>query len=68
MKLRTLFLLTSCLAPISVFAQPDVGRIVSIGVTGGVGLTDAFSSETTMGVDTFAHSWSGSKDYIVGPE
>lgn len=66
-KLKSLFLLTTLIAPIPALAQPAIGHIVSIGMTGGAGLTDAFSSETAMGVDTFAHAFSGSNDYIVGP-
>ena len=49
------------------FAQPVIGHLVSFGVTGGVGLTDAFSSHTFMGVDTDSRDFSNSKDYIVGP-
>jgi hypothetical protein len=67
MKLKTLVLIASLMTPMSVFAQPVIGRLVSIGIIGGGSLTDAFSSDTAMGVDTFAHDFSPSKDYIVGP-
>jgi opacity protein-like surface antigen len=50
-----------------VFAQPVIGHFVSFGVTGGVGLTDAFSDETVAGLNANIHYFSGSKDYIVGP-
>jgi hypothetical protein len=54
---------------------------ISIGVKGGVGLTDAFQSTTVTGISTFVinpgagvatitntlHTYSNSKDYIVGP-
>jgi len=67
MNLRTLALIGSFLAAMPVFAQPVIGHFVSFGVIGGVGLTDAFSSQTAMGVDVDTHYFSGSKDYIVGP-
>jgi hypothetical protein len=61
----------------SVYAQLPI----SIGVKGGVGLTDAFQSTTVTGISTFMinpgagvatitntlHTYSASKDYIVGP-
>ena len=67
MRLRTLVLLGSFLAAMPAFAQPIIGHFVSFGVTGGVGLTDAFANQTAMGVDVDTHNFSGSKDYIVGP-
>ena len=67
MKLSSLLIVTVCLFPITASAQPFFGRFVSVGITGGAALTDAFSNETAMGVDTDAHVFSGSKDYIVGP-
>jgi opacity protein-like surface antigen len=51
------------LAAGSAFAQLPI----SIGVKGGVSLTDAFSDTTFQGVDTQTHFHSTSKDYIVGP-
>ena len=39
----------------------------SIGVKGGVGLTDAFSDQLITGVNTQTHNFSSSKDYVVGP-
>ena len=61
---RFMFLISSLslLAPAS-FAQ----HLISFGITGGVPLTDAFSDTTTMGVDTITHSFSSSKNYVVGP-
>ena len=52
---------------VPVFAQPVVGHFISVGVVGGMGLTDAFSNQTILGVDTSTHLYSRSKDYIVGP-
>ena len=40
---------------------------LSIGVKGGVGITDAISDKTFLGVDTLTHVFSSSKDYVVGP-
>jgi len=60
-------LLGSLLAAMPAFSQPIIGHFVSFGVTGGVGLTDAFSNQTVMSVDVDTHYFSGSKDYIVGP-
>jgi opacity protein-like surface antigen len=40
---------------------------LSIGVKGGVGLTDAFTNTTQTGVDLSSQFQSTSKDYIVGP-
>jgi len=42
-------------------------HLLSPGFIGGVGLTDAFSNTTTMGVDTTLRTYSDAKDYIVGP-
>jgi len=42
-------------------------HIFSFGIKGGVPLTDAFSDTTTMGVDIFTHSFSDSKNYVIGP-
>ena len=67
MNFRTLALIGSFLAAMPAFAQPVIGHFVSFGVTGGVGLTDAFASQSFMGVDTDSRDFSGSKDYIVGP-
>jgi hypothetical protein len=60
MNFRTVILFGSFLAAMPVFAQPVIGHIVSFGVTGGVGLTDAFSSQTFMGVDTDSRDFSAS--------
>ena len=59
--------LTVFFMTIPAFGQPFIGHYVSLGVAGGVGLTDAFTSQTEMGVDVVGKIFSGSKDYIVGP-
>jgi hypothetical protein len=66
MKIRNFLVVAACFFPIPVLAQPVVGHLFSIGVMGGGALTDAFASQTTMGVDTQGHTFSGSKDYVVG--
>ncbi|HUJ48963.1 MAG TPA: hypothetical protein VLW25_02165 [Bryobacteraceae bacterium] len=43
------------------------GQHITIGVKSGVPLTDAFSDQTTHGVDTIVHSFSESKDFVIGP-
>ncbi|HEV2444695.1 MAG TPA: hypothetical protein VGS58_02180, partial [Candidatus Sulfopaludibacter sp.] len=43
------------------------GQHITIGVKSGIPLTDAFSDQTTHGVDTIAHSFSASKDFVIGP-
>ncbi len=40
---------------------------MSPGVIGGVGLTDAFSNSSIIGVDTNSQTFSDAKDYIFGP-
>jgi hypothetical protein len=42
-------------------------HIFSIGIKGGVPLTDAFADHTVMGVDTLTHSFSNAKNYVIGP-
>ncbi|MBZ5611613.1 MAG: PorT family protein [Acidobacteriia bacterium] len=42
-------------------------RLFSIGIKGGVPLSDAFSNHTTPGIDTFVHSFTDSKNYVIGP-
>ena len=42
-------------------------HFLSIGIKGGVPLTDAFSDHTAMGVDTITHTFSDSKEYVIGP-
>jgi hypothetical protein len=56
---RKSFVILCLLLPASIWAQH-----LSIGVTGGVGLTDAFIDQTTP--DT-GHTYSAAKDYLVGP-
>ncbi|HTR38761.1 MAG TPA: hypothetical protein VMH80_22800 [Bryobacteraceae bacterium] len=41
--------------------------LVSFGIKGGVPLNDAFSDRTFLGVDTFTHTFSDSKNYVIGP-
>ncbi len=41
--------------------------LFSFGIKGGVPLTDAFSDHTFLGVDTFTHTFSDSKNYVIGP-
>jgi hypothetical protein len=43
------------------------GQHITIGVKSGIPLTDAFSDQTTHGVDTILHSFSESKDFVIGP-
>jgi hypothetical protein len=42
-------------------------HLFSVGVKGGVPLSDAFSNHTTHGVDTLTHSFTDSKNYVIGP-
>lgn len=56
---RKSFVILCPLLPASMWAQH-----LSIGVTGGLGLTDAFIDQTTP--DT-GHTYSAAKDYLVGP-
>ena len=63
MKLRTFFVISLFVLQMPVFAAD----FFSIGVKGGVSLTDSFENQTLMGVDTHTHLYSPSKDYIVGP-
>lgn len=42
-------------------------HILSFGIKGGVPLSNAFSDHTVMGVDTLTHTFSDSKNYVIGP-
>jgi len=42
-------------------------HIFSVGIKGGVPLTDAFADHTFNGVDTLTHTFSDSKNYTIGP-
>lgn len=42
-------------------------HILSVGIKGGVPLSDAFSNHTTMSVDVITHAFSDSKNYVIGP-
>jgi len=42
-------------------------HILSVGIKGGVPLTDAFTDHTANGIDTIAHTFSDSKEYVIGP-
>ena len=44
------------------FAQP-----LSVGIKGGIPLTDPFSNSTFSAVNSFVNSFSGSSDFVVGP-
>jgi len=43
------------------------GQHITFGVESGIPLTDAFSDQTTLGVGTIVHSFSESKNYVIGP-
>ena len=59
---RFIFLLACSLA-----SGYSAERIFSFGIKGGVPLTDAFSDHTIAGVDTVTHTFSASKNYVIGP-
>ena len=61
MPRKSCFLLC-VLLPASAWAQH-----LSIGVTGGIGLTDAFTDQTFNFNNAIFHNYSGAKDYLVGP-
>ncbi len=42
-------------------------HIFSFGIKGGVPLTDAFTDTTTRGVDVITHTFSNTKNYVIGP-
>lgn len=46
---------------------PSFAQSFFVGVKSGVPLTDAFSNATIMGVDTFTHAYTQSKNYLIGP-
>jgi hypothetical protein len=62
--MRSLVILLSSLA---VFSSACFGQRLSFGVKGGLPVTDAFSDHTSLGVDVITHSFSSSKNYVVGP-
>lgn len=43
------------------------GQRITFGVKSGVPLTDAFSDQTSHGIDTIVHSFSASRDFVIGP-
>jgi len=43
------------------------GQHLSVGIKGGVPITGAFTDFTANGVDTITHTFSDSKQYVVGP-
>lgn len=59
---RKYLALLCLLSPSSVWAQP-----LSVGVTGGVGLTDAFVNENFQFTLGLSQRYSQAKDYLVGP-
>jgi hypothetical protein len=48
-------------------ATSAFGQTFGVGVKGGVGLTDAFSSQSFTSLSGAISTASGSKDYVVGP-
>jgi hypothetical protein len=48
-------------------AGASFGQTFFVGAKSGIPLTDAFSNETAMGVDTTTHAYSQSKNYVIGP-
>ena len=59
---RNLVAFVCLLLPASAWAQH-----LSFGVVGGVGLTDAFMNQTTGNSEAGFHTYSDTKDYLVGP-
>ena len=59
---RKLLVWICLLSPASVWAQH-----LSIGVTGGIGLTDAFMNQSFLSASGSAHVYSQAKDYLAGP-
>jgi hypothetical protein len=56
------------LVGLSVFTSLCDGQhLLSFGIKGGVPVTDAFSDHTSTAVDVITHSFSSSKNYVVGP-
>jgi hypothetical protein len=62
MRLVVFLGLLSCSGP-AAFAQ----GFLSFGIKGGVPLTDAFSDYRPMEVDVIVHSFSSSRNYVIGP-
>ena len=56
------FVLLSLFSPASAWAQH-----LSIGVAGGMGVTDAFTDQSVRENTGSVHSFSATKDYLVGP-
>jgi hypothetical protein len=54
--------LFSCLATLA-YGQ----HLLSFGIKGGVPLTDAFADSSPVEVDVIVHSFSASKNYVIGP-
>ena len=56
------------LATVALFATLSASaQHLSVGIIGGIPLTNGFSDLTSHGVDTITHTFSDSKEYIVGP-
>jgi hypothetical protein len=56
------------LSSLSVLASACYGQhLLSFGIKGGVPVSDAFSDHTSTAVDVITHSFSSSKNYVVGP-
>jgi len=62
MRIAILFFCVTMLGTLA-FAQ----RPLSVGLKGGVPVTDAFSDTTTHGVDTLTRAFSDSKNFVIGP-
>ena len=61
-RLLALLALFSCLA-----ALAQAQHLLSFGIKGGVPLTDAFADSSPIQVDVIFHSFSASKNYVIGP-
>src|SRR5579862_2917361 len=42
-------------------------HLFSFGIKGGVPMTDGFADSTAHGIDTITHTFSDSKNYVIGP-
>ena len=62
-------MMTRSFAPACVLllATAACAQPFSIGVVGGMGLTDAFNDQSFIGLNARSHFYSQAKDYLVGP-
>jgi len=56
-------ILITVLLPAMVSAQ----HLLSVGIKGGIPLSDAFADATATSVDVITHTFSDSKNYVIGP-